>query len=459
VLFRQVIHEDLGCASYLVGDIGAGVAAVVDPQWSIGPYLRLSRLHGVKITDVIETHNHADHVSGHGRLAHATGASIHISDTAEAEYPHESLADGAVLRLGEVEIEALHTPGHRPEHTSLLLRDLGRGGEPWAVLTGDSLFVGDVARPDLAIEPRDGARDIYTSLRERLFSLPDEVEVWPGHLGGSSCGSAGIDHKNSSTIGYERRYNRAAGFETSDEFVADAVAGLGEPPPNVEHVVAINRGPLVEEMGTPAPLSPRAVETAIADGALLVDARTNEQFDEAHIPGAISASAGDTGFATKVARVVPPDAGLTVVAASDGGELEVAELLASVGLGVQGFLTGGMTSWRSEGLPVEHLELIDAATLAERLEAADPPLVLDVRDDDEFAAGRIPGSVHIPYGDLPERLPELSRDRAIAAVCSGGKRSGMAASILQREGFEDVVHVGHGGVGTWKQAGRPIEED
>ena len=227
----------------------------------------------------------------------------------------------------------------------------------------------------------------------------------------------------------------------------------------MEHVVAINRGPLVEEMGAPAPLSPRTVESAIAEGALLVDARTNEQFDEAHVPGAISASAGDTGFATKVARVVAPDAELIVVAASDGYELEAAELLASVGLGVQGFLTGGMTSWRSEGLPVERLELIDAATLAERLEAADPPLVLDVRDDDEFAEGRIPGSVHIPYGDLPERLPELSKDRAIAAVCSGGKRSGLAASILQREGFERVVHVGHGGVGTWKAAGRPIEQD
>ena len=150
MLFRQVIHEDLGCASYLVGDVNAGVAVVVDPQWNVEPYLRLSRLHGVKITDVIETHNHADHVSGHGRLADATGASIHISETADAEYPHEPLRDGSVLRLGDVEIEALHTPGHRPEHTSLLLRDLGRGGEPWAVLTGDSLFVGDVARPDLA---------------------------------------------------------------------------------------------------------------------------------------------------------------------------------------------------------------------------------------------------------------------------------------------------------------------
>ena len=457
MLFRQVIHEDLGCASYLVGDVDAAVAAVVDPQWDIEPYLRLSRLHGVRIEHVIETHNHADHVSGHGRLARATGAAIHISDLAEAAYPHEPLTDGSVLRLGDVEIEALHTPGHRPEHTSLLLRDRNRGDEPWAVLTGDSLFVGDVARPDLAIEPREGARDIYTSLRERLFSLPDDVEVWPGHLGGSTCGSAGIDHKASSTIGFEREHNRAASFERVDDFVEDAVAGLGEPPPNVEHVVAINRGPLLEEIGTPAPLSPRAVEIAIAEGALLVDARTNEQFNEAHVPGALSASAYDTGFATKVARVVPSDVELIVVAASDGYELEAAELLASVGLRVKGFLAGGMTAWRSEERPIQRLEMIGPDALAGRL--ADGTLLLDVRDEDEFATGRVPGSVHIPYGELPRRLDEVPSDRPIAAICSGGKRSGLAASILQREGFEDVVHVSHGGVGTWKAAGRPIESD
>jgi len=459
MLFRQVIHEDLGCASYLVGDVDAGIAAVIDPQWDIEPYLRLSRLHGVEITHVIETHNHADHVSGHGRLAHATGATIHISDLAEVEYPHEPLAHGSVLELGEVAIEAIHTPGHRPEHTSLLLRDRNRGGDPWAVLTGDSLFVGDVARPDLAIEPRDGARGIYTSLQEKLLSLPDNVEVWPGHLGGSSCGSAGIDHKASSTIGFEREHNRAAAFDAVDDFVEDAISGLGEPPPNVEHVVGLNRGPLIEEMGTPTPHSPRAVESAIAGGALLIDARTNEQFDESHLPGAISASAYDTGFATKVARVVPPDADLIVVAASDGYELEAAELLASVGLRVRGFLSGGMTAWRSEGRPVERIELIDADALAKRMGNSDGPVVLDVRDEDEFKSGHIPGSLHIPYGELTDRLGELPRDRAIATICSGGKRSGLAASILQREGFDRVVHVAHGGVGTWRAAGREVERE
>src|SRR4051794_34043951 len=192
MLFRQIIHEDLGCGSYLVGDTDAGVAAVVDPQWDINPYLRLSRLHGVRIEHVLETHNHADHVSGHGRLARATGATIHIHELAGAEYPHEPFTDGWKLSLGEVEIEALHTPGHRPEHTSFLLRDGTREGEPWAVLTGDSLFVGDVARPDLAIEPSEGAAAIFSSLQNRLLVLDDDVEVLPGHLGGSLCGSSAI---------------------------------------------------------------------------------------------------------------------------------------------------------------------------------------------------------------------------------------------------------------------------
>ena len=459
MLFRQVIHEDLGCASYLVGDVGEGVAAVIDPQWDIEPYLHLSRLHGVRIEHVLETHTHADHVSGHGRLARATGATIHINRLAEAEYPHEAFDDGWVLRLGSVEIEAVHTAGHRPEHTSFVLRDGSTGAEPVAVLTGDSLFVGDVARPDLAVEAEDGARELYRSLHDRLFSLPDEVEVWPGHLGGSLCGSAGIDHRTSSTIGFERAHNHAATFDNAADFIADAVGSLGDRPPNVEHVVNLNRGPLVEELGAPTPLSPRGVEVAIAGGALLVDARTNDQFDEAHIPGAISASAYDTGFGTKVAQIVTPDVEVIVVAASDGYELEAAELLASVGLRVRGFLAGGMTAWRSEGRKISRIEQIDPDDLARRLDGGEEITVLDVRNAREFAAGHIPGSVHIPYGELPERLAEVSKDHPIAAVCSGGKRSGLAASILQREGYERVIHVGKGGVGTWQRAGHPIEAE
>jgi glyoxylase-like metal-dependent hydrolase (beta-lactamase superfamily II)/rhodanese-related sulfurtransferase len=456
MLFRQIIHEDLGCASYLVGDREAGVVAVVDPQWDIEPYRRLARMHGVRIGHVIETHNHADHVSGHGRLAASTGAQIHVNELAEAQFEHEPFADGWVLELGDVTVEALHTPGHRPEHTAFLLRDSSRGGAPWALLSGDSLFIGDVARPDLAVEPRAGAADMYRSLHGRLLELDDEVEVWPGHLGGSLCGGSGLDLKTSSTIGFERRHNAALGIADEAEFVEDAVAKIGDKPPNVERIVNLNRGPLIEHFGTPQALTPHEVEEAVAGGACVIDGRTNEEFDESHIAGALSTSSYDTGFATKVSRVAPAGSEIIVVAASDYDERHAAELLAAVGMRVRGFLEGGMTAWRTDGRPVERIELIDPRELRRRVEGAGAPVVLDVRAASEYRDEHIPGSLHIPYGDLARRLDELPRDRPLAAICRGGKRSGLAASILQREGFADVIHVGQG-VGAWRAAGGPVE--
>jgi hydroxyacylglutathione hydrolase len=455
MLFRQIIHEDLGCASYFVADREAGVAAVVDPQWDIEPYRRLAGLHGVRIGHVLETHNHADHVSGHGRLCRSTGATVHVHELAAAEYPHEPFVDGWKLELGTLMIEAIHTPGHRPEHTCFLLSDGARGGDPWAVLTGDSLFIGDVARPDLAVEPRDGAADMFRSLHERLLVLPDEVEVWPGHLGGSLCGGSNLDLKSSSTIGFERRHNRALQIADEAGFVEDQVASLGDKPPNVERIVGLNRGPLVEDFGTPAPLSTHEVEELVEQGAVVIDGRTNEQFDEAHIEGALSASSYDTGFATKVSRVAPAGTDIVVVAASSGDERRAAQMLASVGLAVRGYLEGGMTAWRTEERPVHRIELIDPDELARRVDGDDGPVVLDVRNAGEYAGEHIPGSLHIPYGDLAGRFDELPRDRQIATICRGGKRSGLAASILQRAGFE-VVHVGRG-VGVWRDGGHPVE--
>ena len=195
MIFRQLIHDDLGCASYLIGDEDAGVAAVVDPKFEIEEYLELARYMGVRIEHGLETHNHADHVSGHGRLAAATGATIHIHRLAAPGYAHEPFDDGWELQLGRVTVRALHTPGHRPEHTAFALIDNARGPEPWAVLSGDTLFVGDIARPDLAVEKREGASGIFHSLHDTLLRLPAECEVWPGHLGGSLCGGPGMDMK------------------------------------------------------------------------------------------------------------------------------------------------------------------------------------------------------------------------------------------------------------------------
>jgi glyoxylase-like metal-dependent hydrolase (beta-lactamase superfamily II)/rhodanese-related sulfurtransferase len=456
MLFRQIIHEDLGCASYLVADRESGIAVVVDPQWEVEPYRRLARLHGVRIGHVLETHNHADHVSGHGRLVRQTGATIHVHELAEAGYEHEPFADGWQLTLGDLTVEAIHTPGHRPEHTCFLLSDAGRGGAPWALLSGDSLFVGDVARPDLAIDPHEGAAQMFRSLHERLLALDDVVEVWPGHLGGSLCGGSGLDLKSSSTIGFERAHNPALAIAAEADFVATATSSLPDRPPNVEQIVALNRGPLIHGFGPPPAMTPHEVEAAVAAGAAVIDGRTNEQFDEAHIPGALSSSSYDTGFATKVSRVAPTGAEIIVVAGSDVDECEAAELLAAVGLQVRGFLEGGMTAWRLDGRPIERIELIDPEELARRVAEPGAPLVLDVRSGSEYAAEHIPHSLHIPYGDLGGRLDELPRDRPVATICRGGKRSGLAASILQREGFADVIHVGKG-VGAWRAAGNPVE--
>ena len=272
MIFRQLIHDDLGCASYLVGDGDAGTAAVVDPRFEIDEYLELARYLGVRIEHVLETHTHADHVSGHGRLAEATGATIHVHRAAEAEYPHEPFDDGWELALGRLRVRAIHTPGHRPEHTSFALVDTARGEEPWAVLTGDSLFVGDVARPDLAVEREEGARALYRSLTAGLLSLPPETEVWPGHLGGSMCGGPDMDQKISSTIGFELGHNPLLSEGGEDGFVARTLAGLGPQPPRFGEIVALNRGPLVTSGVRARRRSRRRqVERLSRQGAMLVE--------------------------------------------------------------------------------------------------------------------------------------------------------------------------------------------
>jgi hydroxyacylglutathione hydrolase len=444
VLFRQITHDDLGCASYLVGDTGAGVAAVVDPRLDIDDYLRLARYSGVHIEHVLETHNHADHVSGHGRLAAATGATIHIHREASPEYDHEPFEDGWELALGGVTVRAIHTPGHRPEHTAFALTDSERASAPWAVLTGDSLFVGDVARPDLAVEPNRGAREIFHSLHDRLLTLPDTCEVWPGHLGGSLCGGPGMDLKISSTIGYEREHSELLEVPAEEEFVRRATGALRPQPPNFERIVARNRGPLRVESVDVHPLTPRQVDTARGDDALVVDVRTELQFDEAHIPGAVSVTALRAGFGSKLAWLVGPEQSVVLVGRDDEDARRAAALAESVGVTrLAGFLAGGMTSWREEGLPVERIERITVAQLRER---AGDLQILDVRDRGEWEAGHIEGSTHTPYYEIHDVPEGIDPARPVAVICSSGQRAAPAASLLRRHGVADVLHVVDGGV-------------
>jgi glyoxylase-like metal-dependent hydrolase (beta-lactamase superfamily II)/rhodanese-related sulfurtransferase len=456
VIFRQLLHDDLGCASYLIGDEDEGVAAVVDPKLDIDEYLRLARYLGVRIEHVLETHNHADHVSGHGRLAAATGATIHIHREAAPDYEHAPFDDGWELELGELLVRALHTPGHRPEHTAFALVDRARGQEPWAVLTGDTLFVGDIARPDLAVDKEEGARGIFRSLGERLMTLPDTTEVWPGHLGGSMCGGPGMDLKISSTIGFERAHQALLQIADEDEFVERSLATLGPQPPNFRAIVALNRGPLVEETVEAHPLTPRQVQQARDTGALVVDVRTELQFDEAHIPGAVSITARRAGFGSKLAWLAAPGQPLVLVGRDDEDAFQAATLAGAVGLReIAGYLDGGMTSWREERLPVDRVARMTVPELHERRGDVQ---ILDVRDREEWEAGRIPGSVHVPYHDLHALPDALDPERPIAAICGTGQRSAVAASILKRLGARDVIHVVDGGVPRWKREGWPIED-
>jgi len=442
VFFRQVLHPDLGCASYLIADDGVG--AVVDPKWEIEEYLALAADNGFEIRHVLETHNHADHVSGRGRLAAATGATIHVSPTPGLSYEHEVLADGDAVEFGRVRIEALATPGHRPEHTAYVVYDEARGDEPWAVLTGDSLFVGDVARPDLAVEATEGARGLHASLR-RLLELPDHVQVLPGHLGGSLCGSAAMSEAPASTIGFERRFNPLLALDGEDELVDRLTRTLKPQPPNFRRIVALNSGPLLAEAATLEALAPERVQELQREGAVLVDGRAPEEWAAAHIPGSVNATMVRAAVGSRAAAAADPDGLVVVTAASDEDARTMARRLEAVGFRrVIGILAGGVGAWEQAGLPLDTIESVPAAELAERLRRGEV-VVLDVRDPDEWADGHVRGSIGIPYQELRsesvERLRAAVNGTPVAVVCGAGNRSGLAASVLRRAGLSDVIHV------------------
>jgi len=458
MLFRQITHDDLGCASYLIGDERAGVAAVVDPRYEIDEYLELARYRGVAIEHILETHNHADHVSGHGRLVAATGARIHVHRLAAPSYEHDPFDDGWELRLGSLLVRAAHTPGHRPEHTAFLLIDTARGSEPWAVLSGDSLFVGDVARTDLAIEGAEGAREIFRSVHQRLLSLPDDCELWPAHLGGSMCGGPGMNMKICSTIGYERHHNPTLGISDEEQFVAEALAKLGPQPPNFEKIVALNRGPLLTGGVEVPALYPHQVQLKRDEGALLVDVRTDLQFDDVHIHGSICIPSFSSGFGAKLAWIADHDREIVFIGRDDADGRRAARLALSVGVrNVAGLLAGGMTNWRQERHPATETERLAAAELPARLERDSDLQLLDVRELSEWTAGHVPGSVFTPWHDIDGIPAGLDPERPIAVICAAGVRAATAASLLKLHGAKHVIHVIDGGVPRLAEQGVALE--
>ena len=446
MFFREVLNEDLGCASYVIAD--GGEAAVIDPKWEVDEYLRMAADNGFRISHVLETHNHADHLSGKGRLVEATGARVHVSADAGVEYEHEPLEDGDVVRVGDASIRTISTPGHRPEHLAFAVEDASRGNETWMVITGDSLFVGDLARPDLAVEATEGARGLFRSLG-RLKELDDFVEVRPGHIGGSLCGGANMSRKPDSTIGFERRFNDYLRLADEAEFVETLTSEQTPQPPNFQRIVELNRGPLLRKAGQLAPLLPERVRELVEGGAVVVDGRDQREFDAAHVPGSINVTTNQTGVGTRAAWMVDPESEVVLVGDGDEKARSMARMLEAVGFrNIRGYLTGGITAWRSAGLKAETTLAVDIPGLAERLQD-DEVTVLDVRSAAEWKEGHVEGAIHAPYQDLRTEIPAEVRNsngRPLAVVCGSGVRSALAASFLKRFGVHNVIHVVDGGV-------------
>ena len=439
MIFTQFVDDALGCASYLVGDPRTGEAALVDPSFAIEQYLEEAERRDVRIVRVIETHTHADHLSGHGRLALERGVAVSIHPLAEAEYPHDPLEDGDEIVLGDIVLRCIHTPGHRPEHSCVAVVDRTRGEEPWIVLTGDSLFVGDAARPDLAVEAQEGAEGLFHSLR-RLVELGDGVEVYPGHVAGSLCGKA-MSSKASTTIGFERRFNPSLAFDDVSLFIADSASISAPRPPNMGRIVELNRGPFVG-------LPPVPDELPVpSEGAQVLDVRPVTAFAAGHHPGALNVPVSGTRFSTKAAFVLDHDRS-TAVCATDVEEARVAiRGLYSVGLlDITGYVLGGGTLT---------LDLVSVDQLDELLERGAE--LIDVREKDERDTGYIPGSRNIPYRLLALGESDLPRDRPIVTICETGPRAAIAASILAAHGF-DAHAVWDGGIDSWTAAGKPTVE-
>ncbi len=458
----QVERFYLGClahASYLISS--QGVAAVIDPQRDVDIYIEAAARNGVRIEHVIETHLHADFVSGHHELADRTGARIYLGEGSAAAFAHTAVTDGESLQFGCCRFQFLQTPGHTLESICIVMTDIGRPGKPSAVFTGDTLFVGDVGRPDLSANhtPQQLAALLYRSLHEKLLTLPDDTEIFPAHGAGSLCGRQ-MSSESSSTIAKERRSNYALQAATCDEFIHLLTDSLPARPEYFAREVELNRhgAAHLDQLVPLSALAAPAVLRLQSEGAVVVDTRPAMQFAAAHVPGSIHIAL--TGqYASWAARILGLDTRL-IIAGEDADHVRESQIrLARVGIeNIDGYLEDGVTGWIIGGYELEYIPQITVQDLAALLDSETERVgILDVREPSEVGEGAMANSARIPLGNLKARVDELDRNQLIVVHCKGGYRSSVATSLLRRAGFRDIANL-TGGFDAWKAAGLPYTQ-
>jgi glyoxylase-like metal-dependent hydrolase (beta-lactamase superfamily II)/rhodanese-related sulfurtransferase len=463
VILKQFYLNCLAHASYLIGDQATGTAAVVDPQRDVGQYLAFAAEHCLQIKHVFLTHLHADFIAGHLELRDRAGATIYLGAKAQAEYRFVPLADGNAVEFGRVRLQALETPGHTPESISLLVYDLDHSAaEPHAILTGDTLFIGDVGRPDLRAALGWSAGDLgallYDSLQSKLLSLPDASLVYPAHGAGSLCGKA-ISKETVSTLGEQRRLNYALQPMSKHAFIELVTADQPEAPPYFIYAAVLNskERPTLDE-ALERQLKPLELDRLLqlqAVGAQILDTRDPEEFAAAHLAGSINIGLSGQ-YATWAGTVLNRENPIVIVA-NPGRESESAVRLGRIGFdNVAGYLNDGMRSLESRPDLTIATERLSAPLSAEILSSAEPPQLLDVRTPRERGQKYIEGSLSIPLNHLCERVRELPSSRPLLVYCAGGYRSSIAASLLQQRGFTRVSEIA-GGIAAWEAAKLPVQ--
>ncbi len=454
--FEQFYLGCLSHASYMIGS--GGDALVIDPQRDVEIYLRAAEAQGLTIRHIFETHLHADFVSGHHELAARTGATIYIGDKANAGFPHVGLTDDFSLSMGSVVIRALETPGHTPESMSLIVTDRERGESPWAVFTGDTLFIGDVGRPDLSPThtPQQLAGLLYESLHGKLMRLDNSVLVYPAHGAGSLCGR-NMRAERSSTIGTERLTNYALQIPSKEDFVAAMTHNLPARPAYFSEDAELNRAgaPALTQLPELTPISAAELKALLDQDHFALDVRSNADFAAAHIPKSVNIALSGQ-FASWAGALLGLSQNPILIADTPEQYAEARVRLARVGLEkCRGSLKGGVAAWKAAGYPLSSLVEVSVKELHEKLRGEDLQ-VLDVRRDSEFQAGHITGAIHWPLDNFKVSPPEIDSSRPVAVHCKGGYRSTIACSLLRRAGFENIINV-TGGFDAWQEEQLPVE--